>query len=137
MIVHEILQVRAHDKQMEQPLVNNLETIHGFPGTRIGDPERELYLFAGPKNGRLNLQFQRILDIVGNAEHQLHPAARANAGLVGANIFIHGTDVIERRGGLGVGAGLRLEPAQSQAQREKNPHTSIISPPLILTPAAG
>src|ERR1017187_8663442 len=121
MFVYEILQVLAHQKQMEQSLVNNLEMIHRLAGVWIGDPELQLHLFTGPEDSRMNLQLQRILDVFGNAEHQLHSAARAKTRLIGTNIFVHRANVVLRRHGgdgcsglFGVHSGLG---AQTERKR--------------------
>src|SRR5204863_9800559 len=88
MFVDEISEILAHDKHVEELLVHDLEFLHLLAGLRIADPEGELHRIAGMKRARLYLQVHRILDRVGDSEHQLHAATRTSAGLGRANIYI-------------------------------------------------
>ena len=56
----------------------------------------------GRINARIQFQAHRKLDCFRNAQHQLHPAARADARLGGPDIRVHRTDIIF---GIGCGAG--------------------------------
>jgi hypothetical protein len=98
--------------------------------------KRQLHFFTGAKHRRMNFELQRVFHLVGNAEHQLHPTARAKTRFIGANVLIHRAHVILRRGGrdgcgglLGILVDLRTNdtPTDRQEQCEKNPHTFIIA----------
>ena len=137
MIVHEVLQIVTHQEHVEKLLVDDFVMINGFACAGIRHAKLQLHFFPGAKDTWLDAELQRILHVIGNADHQLHPATWAIAGLVGADISVHGAHVVLRcdrgDGGrrlLGIHGGLSLQPRPSkcQVERENNPHASIISP---------
>ena len=103
MIVEKILEILADDKHVEKLVVDQLKMIDHFAGMRIFDLERDLLLLPGVKHGGSELQIEGVFFFIGNSEHQLHVAARAEAGLVGAYVFVHGADVVLRHGRSGRG----------------------------------
>ena len=104
MIVDEVLKILADHEQVEQLLVNDLELGNLLSGFRIDDSEDQLYTIARMERAGANGEVHRILDLVGNSQHQLHAAAGARAWFGCTDIGVHRADVIfGLSGNLGIG----------------------------------
>src|SRR5215831_14228317 len=92
MVVNEEFQILAHDEEMEQLFVDDLETHHWPVLPRIMNEELKSDRLVGFDGARRGRQIHVIFHALGDAGSQLHAAARAYARLVGSDIWIHWTD---------------------------------------------
>src|SRR5580658_1878078 len=128
MVMDEILQVLADDEHVKQLLVNDLVVIYSV-SFWIVDVKQELRVLTRSYSWRSHRQLHRILDLILNAEHQLHSAARANSRFVGTNVFVHGTNVVLGAGGSGNRSGSLTSNLGAEGDHAENqdgdqgPHT--------------
>jgi hypothetical protein len=93
MIVNENVQVLAHNKHMEQLLVNELEVRDGPVLPRIMDGKRETGRLSRFDWSWSNGQIQVILHRIGQAGYESHSTTRALSWIVRSNIGIHRANV--------------------------------------------
>ena len=98
-IVHEELQVAADDEGVKQLLVNDGEFLDRVVLPRIEHLEGQADLLVRLRRLRRHGQIQVVFGRIGNAGDERHAAARAIAGIVGADVRIHRTDVGQIPGG--------------------------------------
>src|SRR2546428_9549568 len=91
MIVDKNLKVLAHDKSVEQLVMDDIEFLHWIILPRIVHVELELNLFAGFRNIRNNAKVEMVLDRIGHSRNQFHATTRAIASSIGPDVPVHRT----------------------------------------------
>ena len=149
--VHEEFEVLAHDKRMEEPLVNHVETGDGAILPGITDEELHDGRATWRRRRGDEPHVQVKLDGIRDPGDQSHAASPADARVVGSHIGIHGADVDDAGGwirglrrGLGRGRlfdGNRFRPAglighgeQGEATDARGAQSSLDPHKLLVDP---
>ena len=84
------LKILAHQEQVHQLFMNNVEPSNRLMSNRTDDAERKCSSLVRPQQFRRLRHLECELHPLGNMQAQLHSTAWANTRLVGADVGVHG-----------------------------------------------